>query len=476
MAIANPLTITYGSTEIGGESAYQIHGPYVLEKSYDTLRVVCDVVVVGTDFEDAQTKSAALESAFRQRLTSGDALTIDIDGNAWTYTVGTTLLRCEASITKSGNPQTDLGYARAYTVSISGQLPADADVDAGLRDIEVSVQLTPSRQQLVAMRGTYTATSAGDAVARYEAHCDGRAEDYLDAIDSTVTWELVDESYTLDRETDDGSPTPHLCNWTRQYAQLLVAQSEIDTDDAEIRDHRVTFTDLAQYPGDGRAGLTRMHRVVASYDCGIDIGETTDLDGAFEAKVKPHLLSLFRTNFEPSVFAIEELRKSYDETAKRMSIAMQLLFQPSSAEALVEVSQSVAFREARQIDYTPTHDADELAMEADPGWATVERVWNRTAIVVGAETPKTRIVDAARGGPAGLFTEIAGQRSPDQDATRGVRAEGWNVISSTSQATPQWIGDPGETQIEMTVLTETVVERYHRRPGTRTSTPLGGGL
>jgi hypothetical protein len=45
-----------------------------------------------------------------------------------------------------------------------------------------------------------------------------------------------------------------------------------------------------------------------------------------------------------------------------------------------------------------------------------------------------------------------------------VVTEGWNIIASTSQVTPQWIGNPEDEQIAGQSLTETVVERYHRRP------------
>ncbi|MEY4534176.1 MAG: hypothetical protein RLZZ246_494, partial [Planctomycetota bacterium] len=297
---------------------------------------------------------------------------------------------------------------------------------------------------------------------------------------SQATWELVDESYSLDRErtTSTGTtPYSHLCNFTRQYVELLANQSQALKDDPQIRDHRVVFTDLSQHPGDGKANVQRLRRVVGSYDCAVDITQTTDLQAVFENKVKTHVRELFRTNFDPTVFAVEEQRVSYDETAKRISVSLQFIYQAAGSEALVEVSQSVAFREARTIDYTPTHDPDEFAAEADVGWASLERVWNRTAIVVGREAPKLRILEAPRAGDAGLFTDtIGGQAGPDTQNGTVLQGSGWNIIASTSQVTPQWIGSPDFDQIEVQVLTETVVERYHRRPSRRgTSTPVQRG-
>jgi len=478
MAVPNPFSITYGGRQVGGSSAYQLHGPYVIDKSFEALRLVFDVVVVATDAADLQQQSETLEDSFRRRLAKGDSLVIDLDGSSWTYTVGSDLLKTTASIAKTGNPDTDKALSRAYTVTIQGELPASDQ--AGLRDLEILVDYAAGRQKTVTMRGTYTATSAGDAVARYKADFDAEAQAYLTAIGSQDTYELVDESYSMDRErTSSSSTTPasHLCNFTRQYIELLANQSQALKDDPQIRDHRVIFTDLSQHPGDGKPGIQRLRRVVGSYDCAVDITQTTDLAAVFENKVKRHVRELFRANFEPSVFAVEEQRVSYDETAKRISVSLQFIYQASGSEALVEVSQSVAFREARNIDYTPTHDSDEFSAEADVGWASLERVWNRTAIVVGRETPKLRIIETPRAGDAGLFTDnIGGQAGPDTSNGTNINGNGWNIIASTSQVTPQWIGSPDDEQIEVQVLTETVVERYHRRPTRRgTTVPIQRG-
>ena len=471
MAITNPFSITYAGTEVGGDTDYQLHGPYVLDKRHDSLRVVFDVVVVGTSYSNLQENSDTLETAFSARMTAAQTLVISLDGSEWTYTHGTTMLGAMASIAKSGNQETDKGFARAYTVSIEAELPATSD--DGLRDVEVLVNFEAGRQRTVSMRGTYTATAAGHAVARYLADFDAEAAAYLTALSGSATYELVDENYTYDRELSSGTPNPHVCNFTRQYVELLVNQSQASLDDTSIRDHRVVFTDLSQHPGDSAESVYRLRRVIGSYDCAIDIDQTTDLQTVFTNTVKPHVLDLFRTNFDPSVLAIEDQRVSYDESNKRLSASIQIIYQSDGGEAIVEVSQSVAFRESRTLDYTPTHEPDEFAADVDVGWATLERVWDRTAIVVGDETPKVRIAEGPKAGDAGLFDiEIGGHRGPDQGSRRPIVREGWNVIASTSQVTDRWVGDPGEEQIKLAVLTETVVERFNRAPGARTSVPI----
>lgn len=475
MAIPNPISITYGSRSIGGTSGqYQIVGPYILDKNYDSIRVVVDVVVVAEDVATLQPLCDNLEVDFRKRLADGDTLVIDMDGTAWTYTVGQTMLRARASIAKSGNIDLDRGASRGYTVTIEGELPADDSVDAGLRDIEVLVDFEASRQKVVTMRGTYTATTAGDAKARYDADGDTRCNSYLSVIDSDASFELVDESFTLDRE-GGATPSPHVLNFTRQYLELLANQTQGALDDGQIRDHRITFTNINQYPGDSREDTQRLQRVVGSYDCAVDIEQTTNLASVYKNKVKQHVRQLFQTNFQPAVFGVEEERVSYDETAKRISVSLQFIFQPAGGESIVEVSQSVAFRETRSIDYTPTHSDDELAAFADVGFGVLERIWNRTAIAIGAEAPKLRIRERARpDGPIGRFNDnIRGQQGPDNRNTSEIEQYGWNVVASTSQVTPRVLGDPNSEQfITVTVLTESVTERYNAKPGVRTFVPI----
>jgi hypothetical protein len=491
MTVSNPFSITYGTTTVGGGSGtYQLLGPYVIDKSYDAIRLVFDVIVVAGSFSGLQSAAASIENTFRERLTDGDELKISLSGNAWTYKVGESILKVRASITKSSNPETDRGYSRAYTVSIEGEMPADDSNDAGLRDVEVLVDLEASRRKIVTMRGTYTATTAGDAKANYDSKGDGVATDYLDVVDSSATFELVDETFTLDREGSAGSPAPHVLNFTRQYAEIIAAQTAGALDDPQIRDHRITFTDLGQYPGDSLSGSTasggtsagggsadRLKRVVASYDCAVDVDETTDLTSVYKAKIKDHVRALFVQNFEPAQFGVEEERVSYDTTANRISVSLQFIYQRAGGETLVEISQSVAYREARQIDYTPTHDEDEFAANADVGFATFERVWNRTAIAIGSVAPKMRIRErASPAGAIGRFSAIAGVDSPDNRDTSKVEREGWNVTASTSQVDNRYLGDPqGDERIEVSVLNETVVERFHTKPGARTSNPITGG-
>lgn len=454
MALDSKITIVYGLRSVGGTSdLYQIDGPYSLDKSFDHFRLTFNVVVVATGHDALFAAADALEDDFRKR---DQSLTITIDTSTWTYTEGVDLLNVVSTLSKTGDPETDRGYSRGYTVVIEGVLPADdASPETGLRDIGFVVNFEPGRQRVLTMSGVYTATTTEpSAEANYTSTTGGDAEaiTFLAAY-AGATFELVDEQYEYDRLNA-------ICQFSRQYSELLANQSESSLDDTEIRDHRLTFTDLSTHPGDSQSGVIRMRRVVGTYDCAIDIEQTTDMQTVFVSKVEPHIKALFEANFEPTVFAVENKRVSYDETTKRLSVSIQFLYQVTDGTDVVEVSESMAYRERRELDYTPLHSQDELASIIDVGWAMVERISSRTVVVVGAMNPKRRIGAQESVGVAGPIRKAGG----GEDSGPGVKKSGWNLISSTSQTTDQWMGDPAETQIRMTVLVETVVERFNTLP------------
>lgn len=459
MAVNNPFTITYAGQAVGGTSnTYQLNGPYTIDKSFNTLRLIFDVVVVSSSYATLQSSSDTLEVAFRKR--DGD-LIISISGNLWTYTSGTHIFNTQAQLAKTGDSETDRGFSRSYTCVIEGDLPAD-DTDPGratgssirgLRDIEFNVDFTPSRQRIVSIRGVYTGTEspARLASANYLASNGGDAEAsaFLTALDSGATFELVEENFSEDRNN-------HLCNFDRQYVEVLEKQSTGSLDDTSVRDHRIVFNEMASHPGDSKADVRRLRRMAASYDCAADVDVQTDLQFIFSELIKPKLMAFLEDNFTPLVFAIEDQRVAYDETSKRISASCQFIFQPSNSDDIVEINQSLAFREQRNIDYTPVHTDDEFAMFADVGWAILERVASRTVIVMGVETPKRRLGQKPKTGKAGKIEGLQG--------TSNVLRSGWNILSNISQVTDVYIGDPDEEQIRQTVLTETVVERFNKLP------------
>ena len=473
MGLANPFSITYGGTSVGGSTAFQLVNAYTLDKGFETLRLVFDVRVDAASIGELQSLSETLEDAFSKRLTSGESLTIALGSASWTYTQGSTLLNATASVSKSGNPDTDYGVSRLYSVTVEAELPADGSGDGGLREVEVLAEIAPSGQHVVTMRGVYTATTSGDALALYRSAFDGIATNYLGAVKSSATWELRDESFSLDRHGNAATPSPNLCGFFRQYVELLAPQSANTLDDPQISDHRFIFTDRSTYPGDSERDATRLRRVVGSFDCALVLDEGGDLKSLFDGKVRPFIEAQFAAEFSPSVFCFEDISAAFDYTANRLATSFTFVYQGSGDSALVEVSTSVAYRETRTLDVTPVRDGGELSADVAVGYGVLERVWNRSAVAIGQDSPKRRIFGSDGGGPAGAIDDtIGGIAGPDSRDTQTIQRTGWNVVASTSQATPKFLGESAGERIEMTLLTETVVERYTEAPGNRTSSVI----
>lgn len=473
MALTNPLRIKYGGFQAGGSSnTYQLTGAYVINKTFAGLSLSFDVLVVAGSGSALQSASDSLEKALRKR---DQDLEITIDSAKWTYTHGQDLLNVYASATKSGDPTYDRGTSRLYNCTVAGELPADDR--EGLRDFNVSVELGTNRQKVVQMSGVYTSYDGEDSVAQYLAKFDAEATTILQAVGEGLTFELIDEGYQRDRNDST-------CSFHRTYKQIIYAQgSQLDV--PEIADHQITFSDTSTYPGDSRQGIYRLRRVVASFSCTLRIdggtgsGSQPDPRTVYNQKVRDFIQQKFSAMFQPQTFAIDNEQLGFDMTSSRLSATIQFLYQPNGAAAIVEVNESVTVREARQIDYTPVHNQAEFSFYADAGWAVRERVWTRNVICIGNDQPKYRIGQQAQAGTAGLFDErVSGVMGVDVRNTGSVQRSGWNVISNMSRAEKRWIGDPsGQRQIEHTMVSEEVVERYHQPPSDITTPggPTTGG-
>jgi len=498
MPITNPFSITFGGFTAGGSTDYQLHGPYVLNKSHQSLKLGFDVIISGTSYADLQTKANAVESAYTKRLTHGETLVISLDGNTWTYTMGSTMLKASAEVVKAGNAEIDKGTARSYTVAIDAELPAAASNN--LRDLEVMVELQANRQRTVTMRGVYTASASGSAVANYSANFDAEALLYLTAIDPTATWELVNETFTMDREKNGSTPRSNTCPFTRQYTELLYDQRMSVRDDPAIRDHRISFTDMANFPGDAEADVYRLRRASGAYECSVDRSVTQDLKTVYETKLKDHIKLLFETTYQPIVYGVEDLRVAYDFTGNRVQVTFQFLYQPSGGTQVVESNLSVTYRENRTLDMTPVHNGNEMAFNVDPGFTIVERIWNRSSLILEQiQEPNTRISNMTRkSSRMTMMPSVGSVPSPDRRSggvSNGVGSspifvpgsgspggDGWHTVNSTSEIRPVFIGDPTfGAQIRATHVTDTVVEHYAADPESSSNPDFpfpgrGGGL
>lgn len=462
--VANPFEITYNGFSIGGaSSAYQILGPYSIERNYERLRVSFDALVVSSSYAELASLSAALENAISARDAS---LSIRIDGTTWTYTPGQTVINTVGTASKTANPETDRGFSRAYTVSIEAGMTESGR--NGLREIQSVVTTDPAGIKTITISGSYTAQDGTSASSNYLSKADAVCSSLLSTHGSGGTFELLEESYTPDSLN-------MYCTFQRQYKQVIYNQSGGQLDDPRIKDHRVTMTDMWTQPGDASDSTQRLRRIDAAFDCYV-VKSASNPYSIWESVVRGYMIDQFNNTFSPSEFAIEESRASYDQTSSRLMATMRFVFRSNSSSQVIESAQSVSYRESRNLDYTPVHSGRETDMYVDLGWASIERVWIRTVIVVGDEFPRRRIINesSSQTGAAGDFNStIGGVTAPDTGQVAKVNREGWNIISSQSQVTEQYIGHPDiGTQFKTSTLTETIVERYNTMPSAG-STPGG---
>lgn len=461
MPRTSALSIAYGGFTIGGSTPYRINGPHVFEVQNERVRVTADVVVLAEDLAELAERCQLLEAAMRRRQGS---LAIRLGSAAWTFASGTSILNSFASARKSGNPLLDRGISRGYTVTVEGELPASDR--QGLRSLATSIDYSDARQRTVSMQGVYTSLGRG-AQAQYEAAFEAEARTILNAIDSSAAWQLVAERATPD--TFD-----HTCQFVQDWQEVIADQTEGRRLDPAIRNHRIRYTQQIYSPGDAQEGIARLRNVLASYDCAVSIEEEQDLVEVFESRIRPHLISLFRDEFDPKAFAVEDLSPSFDFTSNRISVSCRFLYQArEGANDIVELSQSLTVAEEAGDKYTPVHDGTRFAAYVDAGFSSRLRYWRRSCIVFGAETPKERIGAAPKAGPAGLFGAVIDgiPERVDTGTERKVTAAGWNLHSNTSTAFHSWRGDPGgdEEQMQLSGLEEIVVERWVEAPETSSS-------
>jgi hypothetical protein len=457
VAINNPWKISLGLLEVGGTSdTYLLNGPYVIEIGSDALRLVFEVVVVATSYDELATLTTTLEESCSAR---DIGFTIDLDGNTQPYLPGSNLLNPTARITKRGDIDTDRGFSRSYTITLDAGRPA---IDSGgLRSMQAAVSYDAARRPTVTVSGQYTTSGGSSAEAAYMAGGDGVMNAVVGALGGS--WELLAEDYGYDRNN-------HLLNFQRVAQKVMYPEAKQLFSSPLIQDTRISFRRVFSGPGDSIQDTARLGRVVARVETWVNFDETDGvqfenddpLQDIYNQWLRDHLIAEFEANFVPQVLAVEAEAVSFERSEGRITAELTILFQVEGGSAVVEVLQARTYSEARTIDYTPVHadgpnDVRELAAFADPGWLTVLRTTTRTVRVVGDETPKFRLAKASEAGLAGAIEGLA-------DGTN-VKQGGWNVIQNTSQVTPQHVGIPSLNQVmKVTTLTETVVERFTIAP------------
>ena len=491
MAITSPLSITFRGLTVGGSTDFPISGPYMLERTYERFLCVFNIVVVADDYATLVSRSTTIEERFGSRLgydAGNNDLVIALDGNSFTYEHGKTIFNAESTVTKSGDPTIDGPLSRLYTVRIQGELPEASG--GGLREFEVVVSQDETRCYLVTMRGTYFAKSDGTAngYSQYNSEFDGVATSYLNFVGDAEDFELVSESFNIDRnrQTDSGSlPDPHKCNFERQYREVKHNQVQGTLNDNRIVNHRMSFSNQGNFRDNGRDDVQRLSRVTVTYDSALDATTNPDPKQIAEEVILPYMISEFQTLYSPNTFCVEQKTAAFDPAQFRLTVNVTIAFVPSGTgdDTILEAQESVQYRENRTIDYTYVHGGEELNAYAHAGFGVKERIWSRQITCVGEQSAVSRMFPNDGGGQPGAAnvigpwtSEILGEAGLDSGEYKHdtVQEEGWNTVTSTSTVIPMFMGEIDGERIIKTTLVESAVQRFTKKPQTGTSAGPSG--
>lgn len=102
------------------------------------------------------------------------------------------------------------------------------------------------------------------------------------AVDSDADWERVDAEVF----TDDGDA---YLTFTHVYQEIIDAQAQGTTDDAELKAPSIIIQRLDSAPGDSSTSARRPLRLLVTYSAAVDQTQSTDLLNVWNNKVKPRL-------------------------------------------------------------------------------------------------------------------------------------------------------------------------------------------
>ena len=435
MSILRAASISYGGFSTG--AGYQLHGPYSIDKDFGTLTITYMVVVTASTSVGFQSACEALEIAYAKR---DQDFSIVFPGGSWAYTFGSNMLNSHCSVAKGGDRETDTGRSRAYSVTITCQLPSTDE--NGMFAIQSSVGYDPARLRTITMTGEVRGQAGTSAYAQYESIISTWDTDIQTIVDASAVWELQGEERSFDR-------TNHILSFSRTFQELIDQDAPGQDNNPDIVQQRVIFTRISAYPGDSDPDVKRPERFIAEYSCYLDKEQKFGLDQlaqVYEDDVFPWMKDRFTAEWSPQSFAVIEHSRQLHPTMNQISGRAIILAYVEGTD-VVEATRTETYRDNRTIDYTPIWDEGELSAYADQQFLVRLREVTET---------KTRL----------------GSHDAEPPLTPGrVNASGWNVLGGANSAQPIHIGEPPD-QVELTILMTQKVERYTEAPdGSGTTVP-----
>lgn len=211
MPVLNPaartLTVQYGTFTLDETNGITLDANprrYSIRESYYDGDFSIEFLVRGTSDAAFTTLCNSLEAALeipRQKLTvklGGNV--INGGGSAWDPTSGVrSAFLIMPTIEKIGGEE-DSGRIRKYRFSVHCQFPADLTGQAWRQDSSTLVATTMLGRRTATITGVWTASSAGTALANYQANGDAFFNAYLPTPVANGEWEKVSDPPLYDDE------------------------------------------------------------------------------------------------------------------------------------------------------------------------------------------------------------------------------------------------------------------------------------
>jgi hypothetical protein len=391
-AVTRELSVVYGSTTVGGGTEYLLEFPLSIRKDYIDFEIRFPFVLTATSGADFASQIDAVEDAFREKNNRVQVLQ---DGNTLfdANPADNSGFNTTAEISKIGTEGADSGRSRRYEVTIRGQLPADETGKSGRQDSTIELGEDSARRQTVTISGRYTALSSNDARAQYDASIAAYASTVLTAIDSSATFELIDEMTTNDDEDKN-------LDFVRVYREILYNQSSGTLDDTSIVSDVIRVSRVEDRPGDTPIGNPkRLIQLNCTYTAWIDKTESTDLESKWENTIRGYLVDTVADSIQSGSKAVVVSAPDYNFSEN--SISATLTIWARNGSSVIEMRKSTTYDTNFGIQVRNVHADDPFAAYEyqGPGERLITEEYEFKAFgFIQAQALEANGIDAVAGG------------------------------------------------------------------------------
>lgn len=317
------LRFTYAGVTVGnsGDSSYHLVDRYSYNVNVDSVTLSFFVVVQNDNESTFVSKEAALRTAYS---TPHGTLAVVLGATTrHTYSPSAgTGFNARPSFRKVGEDE-DTGRSAKYECTVDLELPATLYSADGRRDHGMTVSFDESGLRTVVFQGTWTRSGTTDARAQYDAQIASFVSTQLDALDDTVTWELLPHQSTNDDRDN-------VVQFQRAYQEILDDQSISATDVAALKRPNLQIDVTESAPGDSpsnQGAAIRLTEATVTYSAAVDKAETSgtaNLKALYDATIRPLLLNRAAAAMDGRQVIVVAETYSLSPTGNRVSVAMTI--------------------------------------------------------------------------------------------------------------------------------------------------------